>query len=423
MVDNDSLSYQADSDLAARTRWSTLSYLALFIVTISLSSYLIEHPYTIYTFGSLLLIGTIGRIYLSLKFELIYQKSNKAWRIAFYFNMIFLAASWGIFVMLSVLYYELQWISMVVILATNGLAAGAVSTIYIRYYQIVTQLSLMLLPTAIITLHLGTKQAYGIAALAILFFFFMLLVAKRHNNEYWLALKNANLLKQRARELENSNKELESYSYSIAHDLRAPLRTIVSYSQILMIETESKLSDDEKDHLKRVEAASKNMAGLIDDILELSRITRGKIKTEPVDLSKVANQCADLLGNQKKDRSVEWNIEPDLITKGDPQLLYLAMQNLLGNSWKFTSKKGNDAKIQVGAKRNNKKITYYVKDNGIGFDMKFSKKVFRPFERLQTEYEGSGVGLATVARIVERHGGEVWCESKSDEGTTIYFTL
>ena len=423
MTLNDSLSYQADSDLAVRTRWSTISFTVLLLIVVGFSPYLTDHPYTVYWIGSLLLIGTCTRIYLSVQFEKIYQRSVKTWKNAFLVSLIWLATTWGIFCMLSVVYYELQWIAMLVILATAGLAAGAVTTISIHFYQISLQLALMLLPTTLATLTLGSQHAYAIAFMFVIFFAFLLMVAKRQHEEYWSALNNANLLDLRAQELEDSNKELESYSYSIAHDLRAPLRTITSYSQILLAEAGFKLNAEEIDSLNRVVNSSKHMAELIDDILELSRITRGELHKDTVNLSKLANECADQLTKQEPNYNVNWKIEPNLITKGDSQLLNVAMQNLIGNSWKFTHRLSKKAEIQFGSEIKQNKVVYYVKDNGIGFDMKYSDKIFSPFERLHKDYDGTGIGLATVARVIHRHGGKIWVESESNKGSTFYFTI
>ena len=417
------INYKADSDLAERTRWSTISFIILFSIIIGFSPYLTDYPITVYLIGLLLLTGSIGRIYISVQFESIYQKSTKTWQIAFIANLVWLAATWGVFCMLSVIYYELQWVAMLVILATAGLAAGAVTTISIRFHLIVIQLGLMLLPTAFAMLTVSSQKAFAINFMFIIFFIFLLTVAKRQHSEYWSALNNAQLLDQRAKELESSNKELESYSYSIAHDLRAPLRSIVSFSQIMLGETSKKLNDEEKDYLIRVIHASKHMARLIDDILELSRITRGKLCKNMVNLSEMVDAYAILLAKQEPDHNVSWKIEQDLVAKGDPQLLNLAIQNLIGNSWKFTHGLARNVEIRFGSEIKQHKITYYVRDNGIGFDMKYSNKIFSPFERLRNDYDGTGIGLATVARVVHRHGGEIWAESASNKGSTIYFTL
>ena len=235
-------------------------------------------------------------------------------------------------------------------------------------------------------------------------------------------------LQQHTTELRESNKELESYSYSIAHDLRAPLRSITSFCQILQEETQHKLTDEEKADFARIIAASKRMAALIDDILELGRITRSKLERTKVDLSMLANNAVEQLHCENNGREVEWRIENDITATGDKKLLSLLLENLLGNSHKFTKKK-HHACIEFGKTKivhNGKKSSaYFVKDNGVGFDMQYANNLFQPFQRLNTDadFEGTGVGLATVQRIIRRHGGQIWAEAAPNEGATFYFTL
>lgn len=425
MPHNNSLNYQVNLDLAQRTRWSTLSFIALFLIVIGLSQYPYDYPHIVLSVGIFLLVGAIGRIYLSLNFEEIYRKNAVTWEVLFGISIVWLAATWGVFCMLSVIYYELEWVAMLVILATAGLCAGAVTTISIRLHLIVVQIGLMLLPTTVATFIFDTHKSYAIALMFLMYIVFLLMVAKRLNAEYWKALNNAKLLDDRAKELERSNKELESYSYSIAHDLRAPLRSIVSFSQILQAEGNHKLNNDEMDCLNRVINASKYMAELIDDILELSRITRGNLRTTSVNLSNLADSFAHQLSEHEPHHQVKWKIEPGLTTTGDARLLDVAIQNLIGNSWKFTHCDGKKHEIQFGAEKKQDQVVYYVKDNGVGFDMKYSEKLFNAFERLHnnSDYGGNGIGLATVARVVNRHGGKVWADAMPGEGATFYFTL
>ena len=369
-----------------------------------------------------MLIGTAFRIYISLNFDAIYNKSVRLWNTLFVASIVLLALAWGMFCMATVVYYQLTWTSLLVIFATAGLAAGASSTLSIHYYQIVLQLVLMMLPTTVTVLLIATKESMAISLMFILYLGFLLLIARRHHVEYWSALNTAEKLKEHSLELENSNRELESYSYSIAHDLRAPLRSIVGFTQILLSESEH-LKKDEKELLARVVDASKFMAKLIDDILNLSRITRGKLEKSSVDLSKIADAYLKQLREIEPEHSVSCKIKPDMVTEGDAHLLYVAMQNLIDNSWKFTHNTNKTPEIEVGSEFKKNKVTYYVKDNGIGFEEKYSNRIFNPFERLNRDYEGTGIGLATVARVVHRHGGEIWAESKSGEGSTFYFTL
>jgi len=231
------------------------------------------------------------------------------------------------------------------------------------------------------------------------------------------------LVKTRTRELEASNKELESFSYSIAHDLRAPLRTITSFSQILKEDAEEKLDEMEKQSLNRIVAAGKNMAELIEDILNLARISRKEIKIETVDLSQLARLATEHYNNVFLDNFVKWKIASNITVKGDSQLLSIVLQNLFDNAFKYSSKR-EEQFIEFGANKIDDELVYFVKDNGVGFDMQFSDKLFGSFQRLHgAEFEGTGIGLATVERIIHRHGGKIWAKSSLDEGAVFYFTL
>jgi PAS domain S-box-containing protein len=232
------------------------------------------------------------------------------------------------------------------------------------------------------------------------------------------------LVAQRTADLQASNTQLESYSYSIAHDLRAPLRAIISFSQILMEDTKDKLSAEDIAHLNRVITAGKRMSELIDDILELSRITRKEIHFISVNLSAITEDIIARLKQSHPDRNLHCHVQENLIVTGDARLLECALQNLLENAWKFT-RDTTPAHIEIGALQHRDETVYFVKDNGIGFDKQYMEKIFQPFHRLHSpeEYEGTGVGLATVKRVIQRHGGRVWAESEKGHGATFYFTL
>jgi light-regulated signal transduction histidine kinase (bacteriophytochrome) len=230
------------------------------------------------------------------------------------------------------------------------------------------------------------------------------------------------------RELEGTNRELEAFSYSVSHDLRAPLRTIDGFSQILQEDYEEALDDEGLDYLGRVRAASAHMATLIDDLLDLSRVGRRPLRREPVDLARLASEIVEDLGAAQPARNVEFAAGENIKAYGDVSLLKVALENLLGNAWKFTEREP-EARIEFGADRWPRPGTltpvYYVRDNGAGFDQAYADKLFGAFQRLhgQDEFEGTGIGLATVARIVHRHGGRVWAEGKVGGGATFYFTL
>jgi signal transduction histidine kinase len=285
-------------------------------------------------------------------------------------------------------------------------------------------LALLLLPPIATAALLHTKESYAITLMFLTYCAFMFSVAKGINKEYWKALDNALLLDLRARELEVSNQELESYSYSIAHDLRTPLRSIIGFSQILKQDLDETLAPSQRDDLERVINAGKHMAKLIDDILELSRITRRDLQYSEIDLSKMAQVQADVLMKTEPERSISCKIQPGLRASGDPRLLTIAVQNLIENAWKFTGKNGH-AEIVFNAAHKDNETVYCLCDNGVGFDMAHAEKLFRPFDRLHTrgEFPGTGIGLATVKRIILRHGGRIWAESAPGKGACFYFTL
>jgi signal transduction histidine kinase len=222
------------------------------------------------------------------------------------------------------------------------------------------------------------------------------------------------------RELEGTNRELEAFSYSVSHDLRAPLRTIDGFSQILAEDYADKLDDEGLDYLARVRTASRHMAELIDDLLDLSRVGRRPLKRERVDLSALAAGIANDLKRSEPDRDVDFVVEEGVVARGDVGLLKVALENLIGNAWKFTSREAR-ATIRFGVSGG----AFYVSDDGAGFDAAYKDKLFGAFQRLHGpgEFEGTGIGLATVARIVHRHGGEVWAEGAVGEGATFFFTL
>ena len=229
---------------------------------------------------------------------------------------------------------------------------------------------------------------------------------------------------ERTHELEAANKELEAFSYSVSHDLRAPLRAIDGFSLALLEDYTGKLDDQGQNYLSRVRAGSQRMAQLIDDLLKLSRITRIEFSREIVNLSKLATEISERLKEGQPERAVTFEIQPDITGYGDERLLRVALENLLGNAWKFTSK-GEQAKISFGQNAANGRPEYFVRDNGAGFDMAYANKLFGAFQRLHSasEFEGTGIGLATVQRVISRHGGNIRAESRVGEGATFCFTL
>jgi light-regulated signal transduction histidine kinase (bacteriophytochrome) len=228
----------------------------------------------------------------------------------------------------------------------------------------------------------------------------------------------------RIAELQAANRELEAFSYAFSHDLRVPLRHIGSFSQILLEDYADVLDQTGKEYVTLLISASAQMAQLIDDLLRLSRVTHGEIFSTPADLSDLARTVTEKLAKSTPERIVTVAIAEGLVVQGDARLLRIVLENLLGNAWKFTSTTP-DARIEVGMTPHQGIPTYFVRDNGAGFDMSHADKLFIPFQRLHlaAEFEGTGIGLATVQRVINRHGGKVWAEGIVGQGATFYFTL
>jgi len=231
-------------------------------------------------------------------------------------------------------------------------------------------------------------------------------------------------LERRALELQAANSELDAFAYSVSHDLRAPLRSIDGFSQVLLEDYGERLDEGGRDSLQRVRVASQRMATLIDDLLKLARVTRTEMRTERVDLSGMAREIVLDIERTAPDRQVEFAIAPGLEAQGDSRLLRVVLDNLLRNGWKYTGKQPQP-RVEFTAVDENGGRVFVVKDNGAGFDMKYADKLFGVFQRLHStaEFEGTGVGLATVRRIINRHGGRIWAEGVVDQGATFYFTL
>jgi signal transduction histidine kinase len=224
--------------------------------------------------------------------------------------------------------------------------------------------------------------------------------------------------------LEAAVRELESFSYSVSHDLRAPLRTISAFTQALADDLRYQLDDRSRDHLHRVLAAASRMSELIDALLELSRISRSQLGRHRVDLSAMAQACVDELRRRDVTRRLGATIEEGLVAEADGRLVRIALDNLIGNAWKFTAK-SPDPHVVVGRVEQQGETVFFVRDNGAGFDMTQLERLFTPFQRLHPdrEYTGTGIGLATVRRVIERHGGRIWAESSPGAGATFFFTL
>jgi PAS domain S-box-containing protein len=229
---------------------------------------------------------------------------------------------------------------------------------------------------------------------------------------------------ERTAQLEAVNREMETFAYSVSHDLRAPLRSIDGFSNVLVQEYSGKLDEQGHHYIERIRSGVERMGALIDGILMLSRLSRRELRTEEVDLSATACEIIETLTSQEGERHVTVHIQEGMLVKGDRDLIRSLLENLLGNAWKFTAPRA-DATIELGNTSIDDQLVYYVRDNGVGFSMAYADKLFSPFQRLHrsSEFAGFGIGLATVQRIVHRHGGRIWVRAAEGAGATFYFTL
>lgn len=231
-------------------------------------------------------------------------------------------------------------------------------------------------------------------------------------------------VRERTQELEGANHELEAFAYAVSHDLRAPLRAMHGFSRALVEDYGERFQDEAGQYLEQIQKGAQHMSELIDGLLVLSRVTRGELRREPVDLSEYAREILEDLVRKEPDRKVAWEVEPGLTARGDPRMLEVVLRNLLANAMKYTARKA-EARIRFGTELNDGERCFCVNDNGAGFDMAHAEKLFQPFQRLHRadEFPGLGVGLATVQRIVHRHGGRIWASATPREGASFRFTL
>jgi two-component system, sensor histidine kinase and response regulator len=242
-------------------------------------------------------------------------------------------------------------------------------------------------------------------------------------SSYETALQRNERLKEAQDELRFANQELEAFSYSVSHDLRTPLSVIAGFAELLWLDYEALYDERGRKHLEMIRQSAAKMERLIDDLLKLSQVTRTELKQESFDLSAMVRAIAAEMEKMNPGRKVDFEIEEGMTITGDPTLLQIAFENLLGNAWKFTSKK-EKARIEVGCKPQTPPV-YYVQDNGAGFDMREHDKLFASFQRLhsESEFPGTGIGLVIVGRIIARHGGRIWAEGRVNEGALFCITL
>jgi len=231
-------------------------------------------------------------------------------------------------------------------------------------------------------------------------------------------------IERKNQELATLNREIEAFSYSVSHDLRGPLRSMDGFSMALLEDYGERLDDEAKDYLRRIRAASQRMGRLIDELLGLSRVTRAELSVKSVNLSVIAREIAESLEQQQPDRAVQWVIDDGMTVQADRSLMQIAMQNLLENAWKFTGKTDKPV-IRVGMVEHDGKKDCFVADNGVGFDMAYADRLFGAFQRLhhESEFAGTGIGLAIVQRIFNRHDGRIWVHAKPGHGATFFFNL
>jgi light-regulated signal transduction histidine kinase (bacteriophytochrome) len=286
------------------------------------------------------------------------------------------------------------------------------------------------------TLQAQTSKGWFFVLASSTLLYLLLALLQRHHDNAMRALSdsdaeirrmNAELerrVAQRTEQLEATNRELEAFAYAVSHDLRAPLRSMSGFSQLLQELPAGQLDDKSKHYLQRIHEASKRMSSLIEDLLSLSRINRSELTPRPVDLTQLASDTAAVVRERYPNREVALHIEPGMTTFGDARLLRIALENLLDNAWKYTAHT-EGARVDVGSQLESNMRTYFVRDNGVGFDMAYSGKLFGPFQRLHAEsqYPGTGIGLVTVQRILARHGGRIWAEAAPNQGATFYFTI
>ena len=313
---------------------------------------------------------------------------------------------------------------MIILLSAAAFSAGAVTALYIDLRLIISYLLVMILPPILIIVFLHTPESTASALIFSVYLLFLISIAWRLNGEYWQMLNTIHSSKKQVMGLKRENENLESYAYSISHELRTPLRIIDGFCRLLREEIFENLTKGEQNYFQRIQGSVDRMGDLIDDILQLSRISKNELTSVSTNLSALVVDNIEKMQLLEPDRKVDIRIEPDVYTIGDKSLLDIVIQNLVSNAWKYSGKT-TQTRIYFGTVFIDKKLSYYIQDNGAGFEEQMNSQLFTPFGRMSNsnEYPGSGLGLSIVERIVNLHGGKVWAEAELNRGATFYFTL
>ena len=355
--------------------------------------------------------------------------------------MAVLGAAWGIGG--ALFFHQVDSVNQFILfLVLGGLAVAAVPYLAPVYGCYFAYTAGVLIPLTVSVFYKADTTSTTLATMLCVLTVALLITAHIYRRKLTealaLAYENATLVTElreyreqlehkvteRTQALQDANEEMAAFNYSVSHDLRAPLRAIDGYSAILLEQYTPHFDAQGRDLVDRLRAASQRMDKLIDALLQLSRVSRRSLKCDEVDFSDLVASVVRRMTETDAERRVEVAVQPDMVTQGDKQLLTVVLENLLSNAWKYTRPVAK-AEVQVGSCREAGRTAFFVADNGVGFDMAYAAKLFGAFQRLhsESEFEGTGIGLATVARIVRMHGGNVWADSRDGQGATFYFTL
>jgi signal transduction histidine kinase len=427
---------RTDQELAHRSRTAAFSHFAIAGVVYFATPYRFDHPRLI---GALLLITFVlglWRLVLNLGFPRLYALSRRGYRRVFFYSTLGSAASWGAFTGLTVLLYRLDTTTFLLLAIAVGVSAGAVVPFSPRMRLYGWFAALMLGPPIVCTSLLGGPDGVALTALLVFGLGFLLIQGQLLSGEYWRALRNSMLLELRAAELEEArnqaesanrrleakNAELDSFVYSVSHDLKTPLVTVDGFAGMLAEDYGDRLGDQGREYLGRLRACAQQMGHLIQDLLALSRIGRESRPPEAVPLDELVSTFRSEAGPLLGSRGIEVVVRETGVLWGVRSQIEQVTRNLLSNAAKYIGATPRPL-VEVGMLERGAFVECYVRDNGIGIDARYHEKVFEIFHRLQdVEAEGTGVGLAIAKKIVESVGGRIWVESEVGQGSTFRFT-